>query len=268
MAAPAWGSHYQLKQLQESHLQVATTLSVLMGTTLLVLFWLTADVIAGFGDLRIADVLRALSVDAVLGPRGREPRTVDAPTGYKLLRGYHRHIFGYAGVGIVLAVLGYGVWSLVMGTVTALFSALALYLLPQLHPFLARKEWLISSDSEAVSARTTPSTISYRRLDSMVIGKYLQTRRCSVSTIVPIIWLSRRSARCRRFDPVFLPMPRSRRISTAQAGLPPGGECHGLVDLPVLVGLAVRRIRHTGLYGELGTCVRRAPSCPSQECSR
>ena len=147
-----------------------------MGTTLLVLFWLTADVIAGFGDLRIADVLRALSVDAVLGPRGREPRTVDAPTGYKLFKvDITAYIFGYAGVGIVLAVLGYGVWSLVMGTVTALFSALALYLLPQLHPFLARKEWLISSDSEAVSARTTPSTISYRRLDSMVIGKYLQT---------------------------------------------------------------------------------------------
>lgn len=250
----------QFKQLQESHLQVATTLSVLMGTALLVLFWLTADVIAGFfGDQRIADVLRALSIGLWFSAlaavsRGLLMRRLDFKSLFRV--DITAYVFGYAGVGIVLAVLGYGVWSLVMGTVTSLLlSALALLYLspPRLRPSLARKE--VADLIGFGSGFSLNSTINYLAgsMDSVVIGKYLNPsllglyNRAYHLIIMPLTKIAA------TLTPVMFPSfaeiqeDRTRlrraylRVVNATA----------LLTFPILAGLAVSaEYVMVGLYGE------------------
>lgn len=117
--------------LTERHLRVALTLSLLMGGTLVVLFWLLADQIAAlFGDERVADVLRILSVGLGFSAlaavsRGLMLRALDFKRLFKIEA--VTYLVGSGAVSITLAVLGYGVWSLVIGAVVTLaLSAIAL----------------------------------------------------------------------------------------------------------------------------------------------
>ncbi len=250
----------QLKQLQESHLQVATTLSVLMGTTLLVLFWLTADVIAGFfGDLRIADVLRVLSVGLWFSAfaavsRGLLMRRLDFKSLFKV--DVTAYILGYAGVGIVLAVLGYGVWSLVMGTVASLLlSALALLYLspPRLRPFLARKE--VADLIGFGSGFSLNNTINYLAgsLDSMVIGKYLNPSLLGLYNRAYHLIITPLSKIAAALTPVMFPS--YAEIQDERARLKRSYlrvvNATALLTFPILAGLAVSaEYVMTGLYGE------------------
>ncbi len=250
----------QVKQLEESHLRVATTLSVLTGTMLLAVFWLTAEAVAGFfGDPRIAGVLRVLSVGLWFSAfasvsRSRLMRRLDFHSLFKV--DIASYVLGYAGVGIVLALLGYGVWALVLGTVCSLVlsAVFVLYLSPpHWRPSLARRAvadligfgaGISLNNMINYFAASVDSVVIAKFLDSSLLGLYNRAYQL-ITTPLTRVAATLSSVMFPSYSEI-----QGDRVRVKRAYLR-GVNATALAAFPVLVGLAVSA-EHviTGLYGE------------------
>ncbi len=112
------------RNLTETHLRVATTLSLLVGTILCGALLLLAPAVALLLDTpEIVTPVRVLAAGlwftALAAPsRGSLVRAMDFKRLFWIDLG--SYAVGYAGVGIVLALMGFGAWSLVIGSLVAL----------------------------------------------------------------------------------------------------------------------------------------------------
>lgn len=250
----------QLKTLSNRHLQVATTLSLVMGTLLVLLFWGIAIPVAEiFHDPRVADVLKLLSIGLWFSAlsavsRGMLMRQLDFRRLFKV--DISAYLVGHAVVSVSLAAMGFGVWSLVLGTVVALtLSAIFLLFMspPRLPLSLARKE--ISELFSFGGGVSLNNAINYlaANVDYLVIGKSLDATLLGLYS--------------RAYQLVTLPL--SKIASTLSSVMFPAYaeiqadqeklrraylmavNVTALVTYPILAGMAVAADTViTGLYGE------------------
>lgn len=170
----------QRPALTDLHLRVAGTLSLITGTVLTVALLALAPLLAhAFSEPALVDPLRVLAAGlwftALAAPsRGLLVRVLDFRRLLMIELG--SYLIGFAGVGISLAWLGYGVWSLVFGSLVTmvLSAALLIQAIPLKLPFsFARKESLeLIGFGGGVSLN---SVINYlaANVDYLVIGRFL-----------------------------------------------------------------------------------------------
>ena len=137
----------QRAELTERHIAAGVTLSIAAGAVFAGAVWALAPV-AGrfFGEPAVAPISRALSVAVICTGFATVPEFLwrrdlrfRALTAAELVA----QAFGYGAVAIAMALLGYGVWALVAGTVMrhAVFAAAVLAAGPRLpRPGLSRRE--------------------------------------------------------------------------------------------------------------------------------
>jgi teichuronic acid exporter len=170
----------QRRDLTERHLRVAFTTSVLMGVGmagLLVLLSPLAGVLLRHPDL--PQVLRLQSLLFLFAGLGVTARAI-------LQRALHfRQLFwaslvsdllGYAGVAVTLALLGFGVWSLVWGALmqALLDSLLAIALTrPPLRPLFARAELRDLFGFGAGMSLNHVVNYAARNGDNLIVGRWL-----------------------------------------------------------------------------------------------
>ncbi len=170
----------QSKVLTERHLQVATTLSLIMGIVLIVFFMVFADAAASFfNEPKLALAIRLLATSMFFS-------SVAAPSRGVLIRHMDfrglavvdigAYALGFALVSITLAICGFGFLSLVIGNVAAnVIAAIALLILvpPRLPLSLSRQESRdLLSFGGGFSLNSTINHLA-ANVDYLVVGKFL-----------------------------------------------------------------------------------------------
>lgn len=126
----------QLPELDTTHVRVSFTFCVLSGFVLWVLLWLIAPYLAELMRMpMLAQVIRLLAVIIPIQSTGIVAKSLMARAmQFRLIANLQvaAYFFGFTIVGVILAVLDYGVWALVGATITqTLILMLAfLYLSP------------------------------------------------------------------------------------------------------------------------------------------
>ena len=137
----------QRAELTDRHIQVGFTLSVLIGIAIAAMIWLLAPFIGDFfRESTAAQVLQALSIIFVINGIGSVPAHLlrrDLRFKELMVADVLAYSIGYGLTAIVLAVQGYGVWSLVWGEIMhrAIHAAMTVrYTRMQLYPRWALRE--------------------------------------------------------------------------------------------------------------------------------
>ena len=137
----------QRAELTDRHIQVGFTLSVLIGIAIAAMIWLLAPFIGDFfRESTAAQVLQALSIIFVINGIGSVPAHLlrrDLRFKELMVADILAYSIGYGLTAIVLAVQGYGVWSLVWGEIMhrAIHAAMTVrYTRMQLYPRWALRE--------------------------------------------------------------------------------------------------------------------------------
>ena len=111
----------QRAELTDFHIQVGFTLSVLIGIAMAAMIWLLAPFIGDFfRESTATEVLQALSIIFVISGIGSVPAHLlrrDLRFKELMVADVLAYSIGYGLTAIVLAVQGYGVWSLVWGEI-------------------------------------------------------------------------------------------------------------------------------------------------------
>jgi O-antigen/teichoic acid export membrane protein len=135
----------QRRELERAHIQVAVTLSGVLGLLLGAIVWLSAHQIAAF--YRMAELEPVLRGVAVLFPLvGLNTVAQSLLTRHLRFRMFvaldvGSYIVGYALVGILLAWRGYGVWALVVANLSQVtLRTVAMYLVTR-HPLRPTLNW-------------------------------------------------------------------------------------------------------------------------------
>lgn len=170
----------QQKNLTEVHLRVATTLALICGGVLAGGLFLAAPLIGRFfGDPRLTAILPFLSIGLACVAiasvsRGLLIRRMDFRRLFVIDVG--AYLIGYAGVAIGLALLGFGVWSLVLGSVVSLVlqsAALLWAAPPRLPPSLSRPELKDLLGFGAGISLNNMINYLAANVDYLVIGRFL-----------------------------------------------------------------------------------------------
>ncbi|MDZ7697251.1 MAG: lipopolysaccharide biosynthesis protein [Deltaproteobacteria bacterium] len=173
----------QRRSLTTAHIRVAVTLSTILGSILTLVLWNSAGSIALlYGDYRISPILKLISLSFLLNGLSSTSRSLLHRTlQFKKLFFIEiaANIFGYFTLSIPMAILDYGVWSLVFGMLFS--STISCVLLvsvarPSLIPFLRKKEI-----GELIGFGTGMTLISITNyaathVDYFIIGKMLSAR--------------------------------------------------------------------------------------------
>jgi PST family polysaccharide transporter len=141
------GAIVQRADLTDRHLRTGFTLSTIWGLTTAAVIVAAAPLAAVvMRDPRVTPVLRVLAIGFALGGTAVVAgallrRTLDFKTQFFIDTG--SYALGYGGVASTMALLGYGVWSLVCGGLAQTFLASAAQLAASRHalrPLLGRRE--------------------------------------------------------------------------------------------------------------------------------
>lgn len=130
----------QRRELSSRHIRVAFTLALVLGLATAAAFQALAPVTTlVFPNPDLPNVLRAVSLIFVLGSFGTTAealleRSLDFRRLFRL--DVASLLIGYAGVGVTLAALGYGVWSLVAAVLAQRLVASVLAMAVVRHPVL------------------------------------------------------------------------------------------------------------------------------------
>ena len=137
----------QRAALTDRHIQVGFTLSVLIGIAIAAMIWLLAPFIGDFfRESTAAQVLQALSIIFVINGIGSVPAHMlrrDLRFKELMVADILAYSIGYGLTAIVLAIQGYGVWSLVWGEIMhrVIHAAMTVrYTRMQLYPRWALRE--------------------------------------------------------------------------------------------------------------------------------
>ena len=137
----------QRAELTDAHIQVGFTLSVMIGIAIAAMIWLLAPFIGDFfRESTATEVLQALSIIFVISGIGSVPAHLlrrDLRFKELMVADVLAYSIGYGLTAIVLAVQGYGVWSLVWGEIMhrAIHAVMTVrYTRMRLHPRWALPE--------------------------------------------------------------------------------------------------------------------------------
>jgi PST family polysaccharide transporter len=137
----------QRRDLTDIHIRVAFTVSLLSGLALMAVVWFGAPLAAmAFRTQEVIPVLRLISSTCLLTSLGTTAGALlQRRLAYRRLFvvEFLSYLVGYAGVGVALAVAGFGVWALAWAVVVEASLRAALYYAAQSHPVwpcLARRE--------------------------------------------------------------------------------------------------------------------------------
>jgi O-antigen/teichoic acid export membrane protein len=111
----------QNKNLTKTYLSAAAYVSIITSVVAFIIIWFTSPYISiFFKDSRLTNILRVLSTVLVINgfqPVGIGLLMKEFKFKQLFIIDLSAYFFGYAGVSIVLAVLGYKIWGLVMGII-------------------------------------------------------------------------------------------------------------------------------------------------------
>ena len=137
----------QHRELTSKHLRVGFTLAVLLGIGMVIVLWIIAPFLAVFfRNEQVTSVLYGVSFSFFLGGFGVVSQALlRRNLQFKKLMWIDvgSYAFGYALVGLLMALNGYGVWALVGATLSQnlLKSIIALFMQPHpIKPSFARQE--------------------------------------------------------------------------------------------------------------------------------
>lgn len=170
----------QRKELTDRHIRVGFTISIILGIVIFVFLWFSAPIVARFfKNEAVTNVLRGVSIVFVIGSFG--------VVGEALLRRYLRFkelmvvevvsfVVGYGFVGISMAFMGKGVWSLVGAAVAHRLVYVVIVLLTSSHSFL-----FLFSRSELRELLSLGGGFTLARMfnfaalqgDNFVVGRFL-----------------------------------------------------------------------------------------------
>jgi len=109
----------QKKELADVHINAGFILSVTLGILFVTILWISAPLIAScFNADNLASIIRWIGLSALIAKLGIVSRSrIEREMRFDILMWVDTgsYLFGYALVGIVLAILGYGVWAIVAG---------------------------------------------------------------------------------------------------------------------------------------------------------
>ncbi len=170
----------QRRDLEATHIRVATTLSGVMGTLLGAIVWFGAREIAAF--YRIPDLEPVLRGVAILFPIvGLNTVAQSLLTRHLRFRLFvaldvGSYILGYAIVGVLLAWRGYGVWALVAANVSQVTLRLIAMYLVTLHPVRPTLDWRRGADLLRFGFGHSLGQIGMvvsEQGDNLVVGRWL-----------------------------------------------------------------------------------------------
>ncbi|HEY7544319.1 MAG TPA: oligosaccharide flippase family protein, partial [Blastocatellia bacterium] len=111
----------QRKDLTETHIRVAFTVSILSGILLTTVIWAAAPfAAAAFRNPSVTPVLRLISISFLFSSLGTTAESlIERKLDYRKLFKLEMtsYSIGYALTGVALALLGFGVWALAWATV-------------------------------------------------------------------------------------------------------------------------------------------------------
>lgn len=170
----------QRQQLTRKHLEVAFSLSLIMATVLMLMFWLSGPAMASFFDQpALAQMLPVLGIGqwfatVAMVPRAALRRRFDFKLLSKIELG--AYLIGYASISVVLVMLDFGVWSLVIATCVWFF--IASMLMHWAANLSLRPSWGAQEVRDLLSfglLMTSKSAINYAAVTStnFIIGKFI-----------------------------------------------------------------------------------------------
>ena len=170
----------QRRELEPAHVRVAVTLSFVLGLLLGAIVWLGAPLIASF--YRMPELEPVLRTVAFLFPLdGLNTVSKSLLTRQLRFRLYialdaGSYIVGYAGVGVLLAWLGYGVWALVVAHLAqGTLRTAAMYLAAR-HPVRPSLNLRASRDLLSFGfghSMAQIGTLLSQQGDNLVVGRWL-----------------------------------------------------------------------------------------------
>jgi O-antigen/teichoic acid export membrane protein len=109
----------QKQELTTEHIRAAFLLSIVLGIFFVSILWVCAPLIAVFFKSdNLAEIVRWICLSALMTKIGIISRSrIEREMRFDILTWIDigSYLFGYALVGIVMAILGYGVWAIVVG---------------------------------------------------------------------------------------------------------------------------------------------------------
>lgn len=170
----------QKEKISATDINTAFFSSILFGGILVVLVWATSGLVAQFfGNADLQPILKVIAFVLLIRactttPLGLMYRELQ----YKVLSIIQitSYVLGYGGVGITLAYLGYGVWSLVYAVLCQATLSLLLYL------FFSKNKYKLEIDKESFKSLlhfgggyslSKVFSFAANRGDKIVIGKML-----------------------------------------------------------------------------------------------
>ncbi len=170
----------QRTELTERHVRVAHTLTVLVSAVMMVVLFASAERVAGFfGDGRVAPVLQVLSLTfPVTGFGTAAGALLTRRLAFDVLVRIElfASVIGYGGVAVVMAVAGYGYWSLVGGTLVQTVLATSLTYAAVRHdarPLTGRAEIRDLFRFSAGMSLTSLANYFARQGDYFVVGRLM-----------------------------------------------------------------------------------------------
>lgn len=247
----------QKPDLDDDDLRVAFTMSLLFGVALFGVAWVAAPLAARFFDEpSVVPVLRAMGATLIVGSAGATAQGVlrrELRFRELTLRDIASYVVGFPLVGIGLALLGAGVWSLVAAHLVAtLISALAAYRCVR-HPVQPLLEWARVRTLYGFGGRI--SLVSFlemlgSNIDTVVVGRYVspallgQYSRAFYLSSYPTMELVRNLSNVLfpSFSKIQSDLPRVRRVYLGSLCL------LAFVLLPLSAGLAVAAREVVGVF--------------------
>jgi O-antigen/teichoic acid export membrane protein len=170
----------QKKELTDNHINAGFFLSVILGMMFFSILWLGAPIIAGFFKAdNLVSIVRWVGVSALITKLSSVSRArIERDMRFDILMWIDTssYLFGYALVGIVIAVMGYGVWAIVAGKLVqcTLQTVCLLAIRPNpVKPVFSRNEYkeLLTYGGGLTFARIFDNIASQG--DYFVIGRFL-----------------------------------------------------------------------------------------------
>lgn len=190
----------QRKDLSDLHIRVGFTLGLIIATCFMALFWVFADVAAAFfNEPRVTELIQVLAFGAWVSTASSVHRgLLMRHMNFKKLAqiDFVGYALGTALVSCVLAFMGYGVWSLVIGTMVWQILAgiwLVLSVKVDMRPHLRLQEvkdllffsfGISLNNTIGYLSNKSTDTIIGRFLDSVALGLY---NRASTTAHIPFL---------------------------------------------------------------------------------
>jgi O-antigen/teichoic acid export membrane protein len=237
----------QRRELESRHLKVAFTGSLILGLAIGLLVWLLAGQAAGFfRNAQVADVLRALAwVFPLKGVSALAEALLLRDLRFRWLANLDvaTFAFGQVCVAIPLAYLGFGVWSLVVGTMAQTLIRCGLLLLVRRPPGLGLERQALGEMLHFGAGFTIARLANLLALqgDNLVVGRWLGPAALGLYSRAYGLMSAPASALGNVLDDVLFPTMARVQDDPVRLGLAyrRGVALIALVALPASVGMVI-----------------------------